>query len=79
MQSALHIKTEVQLGGKIEIVDAHLPIGTPVDVIVLLPNHAPAPRRSLLSVLADAPGKRAFQTAADVDAYLRAERDAWER
>jgi hypothetical protein len=29
-------------------------------------------------VLAAAPGHLMFQTAADVDAYLRAERDAWE-
>ena len=66
-------------GGKIEIIDAQLPVGVPVEVIVLLP-HAPAmPRCSLLAVLADAPGHLAFQTAEEVDASLRSERDAWER
>jgi hypothetical protein len=30
-------------------------------------------------VLADAPGRLAFQTAEEVDAYLHSERDAWER
>ncbi|WP_041332897.1 hypothetical protein [Roseiflexus sp. RS-1] len=79
MQAALRLTAQVQPGGKIEIVDAQLPVGTPVEVIVLLP-HAPAgPRRSLLAVLADAPGRLAFQTAEEVDAYLHSERDAWER
>ncbi len=79
MQAALRLTAQVQPGGKIEIIDAQLPVGVPVEVIVLLP-HAPAmPRRSLLAVLADAPGHLAFQTAEEVDAYLRSERDAWER
>lgn len=79
MQSALRITAEVQPGGKIEVVDAQLPVGTPVEVIVLLPHSIPPPRRSILAVLAEAPGHLAFQTADEVDAYLGAERDAWER
>jgi hypothetical protein len=73
MQAALRIMAEVQPGGKIEVVDAQLPVGTPVEVIVLLPRVAPSPRRSILDVLADAPGHLAFQTAEEVDAYLRVE------
>ena len=34
MQKALHIKTTVLPGGKIEIVDPELPVGESVDVIV---------------------------------------------
>lgn len=79
MQSALRLITEVQPGGKIEITDAQLPVGAPIEVIVLLPPAPAEPRRSILAVLADAPGHLAFQTAEDVDAYLRSERDAWER
>lgn len=79
MQAALRITAQVQAGGKIEVVDAQLPVGTSVEVIVLLPPANVPPRRSLIDVLADAPGHLAFQTAEEVDAYLRAERDAWER
>lgn len=79
MQAALRLITEVQPGGKIEVIDAQLPVGAPVEVIVLLPQMPAAPRRSLLAVLADAPGHLAFHTAEEVDAYLRHERDAWER
>jgi hypothetical protein len=79
MQAALRLITEVQPGGKIEVIDAQLPDGAPVEVIVLLPPTPAAPRRSILAVLADAPGHLAFQTAEEVDAYLKSERDAWER
>lgn len=78
MQTAVRITAEVQPGGTSEMVDAQLPVGTPVEIIVLLPQGTPSPRRSILAVLADAPGHLAFQTADEVDAYLRAERDAWE-
>lgn len=79
MQAALRLTAEVQPGGKIEVVDAQLPVGTPVEIIVLLPQVPATPRRSILAVLADAPGQLAFQSAEEVDAYLRSERDAWER
>ena len=79
MQSALRVTTLVQPGGKIEVTDTHLPAGQSVEVIVLLPSLSAIPRRSILEVLAEAPGHVSFQTADEVDAYLRAERDAWER
>ncbi len=34
---------------------------------------------SIVEVLAEAPGHLAFQNAEEVDAYLREEREAWER
>ncbi len=64
---------------KIEVIDARLPDGASVEVIVLLPSTPAVPRRSILEVLADAPGHLAFQTAEEVDACLKHERDAWER
>src|SRR5579859_2040099 len=79
MQSALRTTAWVQPGGKIEVEDTQLPVGQPVEVIVLLPQPQAAPRRSILDVLAEAPGHLAFQTAEEVDAYLHEERDAWER
>ncbi len=77
MQTALRVTAYVQSGGKIEIVDGQLPVGTPAEVISLLPSAVSVSRRSILDVLAAAPGQLAFQTATEVDDYLRAERDAW--
>ncbi len=79
MQTALRMTALVQPGGKIELTDRELPEGQSVEVIVLLPSPSVVPRRSILDVLADAPGHLAFQTADEVDSYLREERDAWER
>ena len=79
MRAALHLKTTVLPGGKIEIVDLELPAGEPVDVIVLLSAAPASVRRSALDILAEAPGQRLFKTATDVDAYLQHEREAWER
>jgi hypothetical protein len=79
MEVALRITTTVRPGGKIEVVDPQLPSGEPVDVIVLFPGVPTAPRGSILDVLAEAPGQILFRTPADVDAYLREEREAWER
>ena len=78
LQSALRVTTEVRPGGRIEIIDSQLPVGMPVEVIVFVPQ-APLPtRQSVLAVLAAAPGHLAFETAADVDAYLHHEREAWD-
>ncbi|HLK55257.1 MAG TPA: hypothetical protein VKU00_01755 [Chthonomonadaceae bacterium] len=79
MQAALRLTTWVHPGGKIEITDAQLPSGKEVDVIVLFPNAEALPRRSIVDILAEAPGHLAFQTAEEVGAYIREERDAWER
>lgn len=79
MQAALHLKTTVLPGGKIEIMDQELPAGASVEVIVLLSASSASGRRSAIDILAEAPGQRLFKTAADVEAYLRHEREAWER
>ena len=79
MQRALRVTALVQPGGKIEVTDTDLPEGQSVEVIVLLPSPSAVPRPSILDVLAEAPGHLAFQTADEVDAFLREERDAWER
>jgi hypothetical protein len=79
MQAALRITSKVQPGGKIEVVNTYLPVGATVDVIVLVPQPTDTSRRSVIDVLAEAPGHLAFQTAEEVDAYLREERNAWAR
>ncbi len=79
MQTAVKMTATVQFGGRIEIADPQLPAGKSVDVIVLFPQEADVSRRSVVDVLAEAPGHLAFHSAEEVDAYVREERDAWER
>lgn len=79
METAVRLTTLVQPGGKIEVMSPDLPIGQAVEVIVLVPSVAHVARASVLDVLASAPGHLAFADAAEVDAYVRGERDAWDR
>ena len=54
MQEALHLKTTVLPGGRIEIADRNLPVGEPVDVVI---TRSPAsPRKSAVDILREAPG-----------------------
>ena len=64
-------------GGKIEIVEQELPVGESVDVVVRH-SSASAPQ-SAVDILDKAPGQRLFKTAADVESYLKEERDPWRR
>lgn len=77
MQKALHIRTTVLPGGKIEIVDQDLTEGETVDVVVT--PSATTPRRSALDILAEAPGQRLFKTGKEVDDYIKEERASWDR
>lgn len=75
MQKALHIRTKVLPGGKIEIVDQELPVGEDVDVVVT--RSSPSKRRSAVDILAEAPGGLLFKTAEDVATYLNEEKASW--
>lgn len=77
MQRALHLKTTVLPGGKIEIVDHTLPVGESVDVVVLPSSEAV--QRSAVDILDEAPGHRLFKTAEEVASYLKDERESWNR
>ena len=77
MQMALRIRTTVQPGGKIEIVDQGLPVGESVDVVV---SQSPLSEwRSAVDILNETPGGLVFKTAADVAAYLKEEKESWGR
>jgi hypothetical protein len=78
MSTAIHLKTTILPGGKIELVDPQLPAGQSVDVFVVFPDSDATGRPSAVEILAQAPGHRLFHTADDVEAYLHSERDAWE-
>jgi hypothetical protein len=77
MQSALQIRTTVLPGHRIEIRAPELPEGRSATVVVLL-DEPEQPKRRLSEVLAGYPGGQLFRTAEEVDAYLRAEREAWD-
>ncbi len=52
-------------------------MGESVDVVV---SQSPATeRQSAVDILSGAPGGLVFKTAADVAAYLRAEKESWGR
>ena len=77
MQKALHIRTTVQPGGRVEFASPDLEAGQTVDVVVA---PAPAPStRSAWQIISEGPGQRLFQTAKEVDDYLAEERASWDR
>lgn len=77
MHKALHIRTTVQPGGRIEIVDEELNEGESVDVVI---SSAPTPeRRSAWQIISEGPGHRLFKTAKEVDDYIAEERASWDR
>lgn len=82
MTNALHIKTTVQPGGKIEIIAPELPEGEQVNVFVVVEAEEraeePQKKRRARDILAEAPGHLLFKTAEEGDGYIREERDSWE-
>ena len=76
MQKALHIRTTVQPGGKIEIVNPELEAGQTVDVVVL--HGSTAKGRSIMKILNSGPERRLFQTAKEVREYLAEEKASWD-
>ena len=77
MEKALHIRTTVLPGGKVEIVDQELTEGENVDVVI---SPTPQPTgRSAWQVISEGPGQRLFKTAREVDDYIAEERASWNR
>ena len=77
MPKALHRKTTVLPGGKVEIVSPELPEGQTVDVVVVYESNASD--RSVMDILNSGPERRLFQTADEVRAYLAQEKASWDR
>lgn len=79
MSTALHVKTTILPGGKLEVIDPQFPEGQSVEVFIVFADiPATEPRPSAMDILKSAPGNRLFATAAEVEAYLHAERSAWD-
>ena len=77
MQKALHVRTTVQPGGKVEFVNPELEAGQTVDVVVL--HKSSVKGRSIMEILNSGPERRLFQTAEEVRAYLEEEKASWDR
>ena len=77
MQKALHLRTPVQPGGKVEIVSPELEAGQTVDVVVL--HESSVKGRPIMEILNSGPERRLFQTAEEVKAYLAQEKASWDR
>lgn len=75
MTQAIREHVTVEREGVIEIHHPSLAVGTQAEIIVLVEQSA-AEIPSLTSFIGK--GKGCFANAAEVDAFIRAERDAWE-
>lgn len=73
MVQAIKQTATIQPGGRIELHSSEIPVGTTVEVIVLVNRDAPLKRyRDLIGS-----GRGSFATPHDVDTFLSQERDAW--
>lgn len=79
MRPALHVKTKILPGNKIEIAAPDFPVGDDVEVFIILPESQPVGQQSAIDLLDKMPGHRLFKTSEEADRYLQEERDSWER
>ena len=87
MATIIHMSGVVKPDGTIEIAAPELAPGQRVRITiepeaeVAEPEETPPPpeKRHALDILEEMPGHRLFKTAEEVDAYIREERDSWDR
>ena len=79
VQTALQMRTTILPGHRLEITAPELPEGATVQVIVLMPETAASPKRSMLEYLKTLPPcPLLFPTPPDAARYMREQRDSWE-
>jgi hypothetical protein len=85
MISEVRTHATVQPGGLVEVRSNELPEGATVEVIVLVeihnlekPSSKEAKAKGLSRFLGATKGKGSFSGVADIDAYIRQERDSWD-
>jgi hypothetical protein len=76
MLTAIRKTVPVQPGGKVQFSAPELEFATEAEVIVLV-EESNKGTRSLASFIGS--GKGLFKSPEEVDAYIRSERDAWEK
>lgn len=74
MASTVKQKVTVQPGGVVQVQSPELVPGSTAEVIII-PDTITLPPRTLASAIGSAAG--GFTSPADVDAFIRRERDAW--
>ncbi|MGZ3581802.1 MAG: hypothetical protein ACXWQR_19945 [Ktedonobacterales bacterium] len=82
MSIALRIETVVQPDGKIELNVPQLTPGQHVTVVIEAATAQDESRlapRHVRDIIAELSGGQIFKTVEEVDAYIREERDSWER
>ena len=80
MKSALHIRTKVLSGSRIEVTSPDLKEGQEIDVFLVLQSSAATPRQNILDFLDALPeGPRSASSWLEVDQQFEAERAAWDR
>ncbi|MBE9061212.1 hypothetical protein [cf. Phormidesmis sp. LEGE 11477] len=79
MIQTIKAKATVQPGGLVEVHSDELPEGATVEVIVLVEAASEEPKKPLKN-LSDFIGaaKGSFSSVAEIDAYIRQERDSWD-
>ena len=78
MESAMHIKTKVLPGNKIEVTSPNFTEGEQVEVIVVFPSMPHGKRRNVLDLLNAGPPPHIFTTVEEADRYLEGERESWD-
>ncbi len=78
MIQTIKAKTTVKPGGLVEVHSDELPEGATVEVIVLVEavEEPKKPSRKLTDFIGAAKGS--FSSVAEIDAYIREERDSWD-
>ncbi len=78
MPTEVRVKTVVLPGGKIEISRPELIPGRRATVVITVEDYETIEQPHVIDILKTLPGHRLYQSVAEVDAYIREERDAWE-
>ena len=79
MAAPINLDATVSSDGKIEIAVPQLTPGQRVHVIIEPAEVPQDAKRPAADILREAPGHLMFKTAEEVDAYIKQERDSWDR
>ncbi len=74
MSQAIRQKVVVKSGGVINILSSELPVGTEVDVIIIVETTTKS-KQSLRTIIGS--GKGSFAMPQEADDFISRERDAW--
>jgi hypothetical protein len=78
MSTEVRMKTVILPGGKIEISTPELIPGRRATVVVTIEDNETIEQSHVIDILKTLAGHRHYQSAEEVDAYIREERGAWE-